>query len=147
MSEAVKLQGRQIPLKERQAIEAYKKNHLPQQQEAFYAAFGEKPQIEFDWETLSAPDAIGYFHDAMEKTIFNTLTEAFKEVCSDDLGRQAVKNSVKKIVVTNQRKSYLGDGAFTLKDGVLTYDIDPLVNIDYWEEKKKCLVEFFGNNL
>lgn len=147
MSEAVKLEGRQLNLKERQALEAYKKNFYPQHQKQVTDAAGVPFQFEITWEQFMAPDHLSYFNDSMEKCVFNVLAYGFKEICSDDMGKQAVKNSIKKVVLKNTRDSYNAEGSFTLKDGVLTYDINPHANHDYWREKATCFVSYLGDNL
>ena len=147
MSEAIKLEGRQMNLKERQTLEAFKSTHLSQLQTTVTDAAGVPFQFEFQWENLVGVDHLNYFNDSMEKSIFNVLASGFKQICSDDLGKQAVKNSIKKLVIKNERGSSNGREAFTLKDGVLTYDINPHTNHDYWEEKAKYLVNFLGENL
>lgn len=59
------------------------------------------------------------------------MTETFKCIAFDDMGREALASGLKKVVIRNS-----GQSEDSFQDGVLTLDYSPVSNIDYWEDRK-----------
>jgi len=89
--------------------------------------------LEIQWDTI-AP-ACERYAEIVAETIplvyFKPVIEAFKKICADDMGRDALKGALKKVVFRHG-----GWPSFTFEDGVLTIDHDPVTNRDDWDKRR-----------
>ncbi|HJZ87536.1 MAG TPA: hypothetical protein VKN99_20320 [Polyangia bacterium] len=124
-------------LAERRAAKEYETKHLPRLKQEIVQAAGFEVPIEINWESLSAPDQAHLYEECWTKVYFTPLIGAFKAICVDDLGKDALKGSLKKIVITNTAGIYYGDRMASFMDGVLTLNHEPTTNVDSIEERQK----------
>ncbi len=107
-------------LAEKRALKAFQDNKLPTIQAQIDAAVGKPVPMTIDWEKLSLD---GGYADRYEElwlaSCFEPLVTALEEVGVDDMGREALHESLQSIRI-------LGDYAHALKvefdAGVLTLD-------------------------
>jgi hypothetical protein len=106
-------------LAERRAAKAFQDNKLPAIQAQIEAAVGKPVPLEVNWEQLSLEGYGEQYETLWTLSCFNPLVNALGEVAVDDMGREALQESLKSIRV-------LGDYAHALNpsfsDGVLTLD-------------------------
>jgi hypothetical protein len=69
---------------------------------------------------------------------FQPLVAALTAITVDDIGKTAVREGLKKIIVRNTDK-YVSTTGFTFADGVLTLDHKPHTNIDDVDQRAKGL--------
>ncbi len=84
----------------------------------------------------------GYDHlyaEAFPKVYFQPATQAFEGICIDDMGKEAMQSSLKKIVIQNAGDITSAPKWATFADGVLTLDHKPCSNIDYIDDRAKSL--------
>ena len=75
------------------------------------------------------------------------IFEAFRSITRDDLGREALAEGLKKIVIRNSNGNYSMDSGATFAGGVLTFDHDSVSNVDYWEERRDFLIRMLEKAL
>ncbi|NJK43879.1 MAG: MarR family transcriptional regulator [Pleurocapsa sp. SU_196_0] len=106
-------------LAERRAVKAFQDNKLPTIQSQIDAAVGKPVPLEINWEQLALEEYADRYEGLWMASCFEPLVAALGEVGSDDLGREALQESLKSIRI-------LGEYAHALKvsfsDGVLTLD-------------------------
>ena len=117
-------------LAERRAAKDFETKRFPQLKEAIDKAACFAVAVEVAWEKLAAPDQAHLYEESWEKVYFRPLAEAFTAICIDDMGKEALKASLKKVVITNSGGTYYGDRIATFSDGVLTLDHEPCTNVD-----------------
>lgn len=100
-------------LADRQAIAAFKEKKFNEQLGKLKAAVGADIAIEVD-ETDFTKAAI----ESLPNALFDRLRDDLKKICKDDLGKQAVRDAVKKVVAkyTPTPKAH----AISLEGGQLT---------------------------
>lgn len=121
-------------LAERRAIKAFQDNLFPGLKKAIDEAAGFEVTVEVDWPTLAEDDYSHMYDEALPKVYFQPVAEAFKGICIDDMGRDALKEGLEKVVIRHS-----GNKELSFKDGVLTVDHPPIANADYWEERRDTL--------
>ena len=76
---------------------------------------GFKIKLQGDWKSFGGDaDALAYFEDGY----LDKFASALRDVCRDDVGKQAVKKQIKKMVAVFAPAGKKKE--ITLKDGVLT---------------------------
>jgi len=109
----------------------------PKWEASFKEVLGADIPIEVKWDTMMSDDQSdkdAYF-DWYNKVYFQPLMTAFKNVCSDNMGKDAVKASVKKIVVDGSDGWSPQSSKF--EDGVLTILHKFNTNVDNIEDRAK----------
>jgi len=85
-------------LAEKRWAQERKKNDEPQFVSQIQAITGTKASVDIDWDAFSANmDDAQYIVD--QQYGLPNLLSALKEVCGDDLGKDALKGSLKKVVI------------------------------------------------
>jgi len=131
-------------LKEKRAIQGIKEAHFEGFTKDLEAVIGSSVEVEVDWDSL-ATDGQDHLYENWVKVSFTPLVEGFKAICIDDMGKSAVQESVKKIVIQNKSDAY-GARAFTFEGGVLTVD-HSMCNVDDVEVRTKAMVELVESAL
>jgi hypothetical protein len=126
-------------LAERRAIKSFADNQWPALQTAIHAAAGSAIPVEVHWDSLATADYAHLYEESLPKLYFIPLIDALKRIAIDDMGREALATSVKKIVIQNKKPDYSSYWA-EFKDGVLTLD-HQFTNVDYHKEREDLVVQ------
>ena len=121
-------------LAERRAVKAFQDNKYPKFQQEVEAAAGFPVELDIRWDTLGYEDYAHLYDEAFEKVYFKPLIEAFRAVACDDMGKEALKEGLKKVTIR-----YTGSNEISFTNGTLTFDHSPVSNLDYWSDRKNEL--------
>ncbi|MRG93491.1 hypothetical protein [Polyangium spumosum] len=99
---------------EKRLIKEAKESWLPDEQKAIQDAAGAPVVVDVDWATFETDEAA---LKNVQHLGVRLLANAFRVICVDELGKEAVRDGVKRIVVTNLKD---GTASVGLKDGVVT---------------------------
>jgi hypothetical protein len=116
-------------LNERRAVEEFKTNHFPAFKKQVDQAAGFEVPMTVEWTTLAADGYSHLYNETYPKIFFEPLIAALKAVCSDQMGKDAVKGGLKKIVIHNSGGNS-GPTGFSFESGTLTLDHLPCTNVD-----------------
>lgn len=123
-----------LGLAERRAVKEYQEKTFPGLQAQITQAAGFEVAVEVQWDAIAQPgDAAKYASDDYFTNIYFTpLVDALKKITADDMGKQALKNSLKKVVVTYNKAtapaSNYGTG-LDFESGTLTINFQPYANV------------------
>jgi hypothetical protein len=127
-------------LAEKRVVKDFETNVYPGLKKQIDETAGFEVTVEVRWDTLAKDD--GYTHlwkEGWPKIYFEPLVAALKSICADDLGRDALKGALKKIVIQNAKDSYSSYWS-TFEDGVLTLDYQ-FTNVDEVQDRTNVLRE------
>lgn len=125
-------------LAERRGVERFKNDDYPGWKSRIDEAAGFEVPVEVAWEQLAVADYADSYAEFFPKVYFQPLVDALRAVTIDDLGQNALREGLSKIVIRNEGGFYSTSG-ISFTDGVLTFDHQPHVNVDYGEERAKGL--------
>ena len=125
-------------LAERRAIKAFQDNVFPELEGQVHAAAGTPIPFEVDWSSLAFEGYADSYPEGLKKIFFQPLVDAFHKVAFDDMGKQAVKDGITKIVIkgTDNYSSWWAE----LENKVLTLTYT-FSNVDYVKDRTDVLVE------
>jgi hypothetical protein len=126
-------------LAEKRATMEFQKNVYPNLKKAIDEAAGFEVPIQVDWASLAQPDDAAIYQDYWTKIYFEPLLGAVKSICADDLGKAALKESLKRIEICNSGQ-FSNPQGFSFDAGVLRLD-HKLVNADNVQERTDGLLE------
>lgn len=130
---------------DRQAVQAYRQSIFPAQQAAIHKAAGVEVPIDVHWDAIAQPDEGESYSDENYWTniFFVPLTQALSQVTSNGSGKQAVRDKLKKIVVTFDKAtapvSSDYENGVKCEDGVLTLNFAPFTNAPYIERRVQAI--------
>jgi hypothetical protein len=118
---------------DRQALQAYRQSIFPAQQAAIRKAAGVEVPIDVRWDAIARPDEGESYSDENYWTniFFVPLVQALSQVTSSSSGRQAVRDKLKKVVVTFDKETApvsAYENGVEFEDGVLTINFAPFTN-------------------
>ncbi|MES2820475.1 MAG: hypothetical protein V4812_15995 [Pseudomonadota bacterium] len=129
---------------ERRAIAAYQEGAYVAKLQEVQAAAGFDVPVEVQWNSIALSGyADSYADEGFWTGIFFTpLTQALKEVARDDMGKEALKDKLKSVVVHYNKDtapaSAYEDGV-SFADGVLTLNFQPYSNVDDVKERAAAI--------
>ncbi len=119
-------------LAERRAVKAFSEGKFLQLKQEIDAAAGFDVPMDVNWDSLAVDDYAHLYEEAFNKVYFRPLLDAIKGICIDDLGQEALKAGLKKVVIEDS-----GSSCPTFQSGVLTLQYYAISNLDYWMDRKK----------
>ncbi|MBC8142426.1 MAG: hypothetical protein H7Y38_13410 [Armatimonadetes bacterium] len=134
-------------LAERRAAKAYQDDRYPLLLKQVQEAAQTEIPLEVKWDTLATDGYAGSYDETWTKVYFTPLIDALKSICRDDMGRDALREGVQKIVIQNTTGAYYGDRWSSLHDKTLTLDHEPVTNADNVKERTDGLIEVLEKNL
>jgi hypothetical protein len=133
-------------LAERRAIEQFKNDMWPGLKAQIDEAAGFDVPVEVAWEQLAVNDYASSYSNFFPKVYFEPLITALKGVAVDDLGKAAVKEGLKKIVIQNEG-NHSSKAGFTFTNGILVLDHLPSSNVADGEERATAIQKLLESGL
>ncbi len=132
--------GEKVGLAQRRIVEEYQPS-FEKWKDKLDKVCGFKVPIEVRWETMQdegRSDREQYF-SWYEAVYFRPLMEVFTNLCSDKMGKDAVKKSVKKIVIdgtegASYKASSFEDGQFTIRHKFFSNVDNVQERVDGWSK-------------
>ncbi len=133
-------------LAEKRAVQEFQDKVFPGLKKKIDAAVGFGVELEVQWDSLTEPDSAHLYAESFTKVYFEPLTASLKSICNDDMGKKALQQSLKKIVICNTGNFYNSNG-FSFAKGILKMDHQPCSNIDNVEERTTDLTRILEEAL
>ena len=90
-----------MDLKQRRALKAFQENSYPELLKRIHEAAGFEVDVQVDWETICEPQSDHLYEECWTNVYFVPLAAALGEICKDDMGKEALKEQLKTIHITN----------------------------------------------
>ena len=134
-------------LQERRAVKAFQDNSYQKLTSEINTLAGFPIEFEVNWDTLALEEYTHMYEECFPKVYFTPLINAVKEITIDDMGKEALKESLKKVVIKNEAGNVYGSNAYAFNGGVLTIDHQPFSNVDNITERSEELSKLLMKNL
>lgn len=136
-------------LQERRAQKEFVDNVFPGLKAEMEKAAGFSLEVTVDWDSITEDNYAHMYREAWPKVYFEPTIEAFKAICIDDMGKEALKSKLKKVVIHNKHGIYYGDrwASFDDGSGTLTLDHQPVSNVDDVKARKEGLQTLLESKL
>ncbi len=134
-------------LAEKRAVQDFQNNKFDGWKKQICAAAGFEPKFQIAWETMAQDGYAHLFEEGFQKIYFQPLVNAFTEVCKDQMGKDAVKTSLKEIRICNKSGHYSPRPAINFENGILTIDHEPTTNMQDIDDRTKQIITVLENAL
>ena len=137
-------QDSSLALPERRALKQYQDTKFPEEQKNIKAAAGFDLPLEVKWEAIAKPgQSASYQEDGFWTDIYFTpLTAALKQIASDAMGAKALKEKLKKVVITFNKNTAPASNytnGLSFDDGTLTINFEPYSNSSDIDPRTKAI--------
>ncbi len=118
-------------LAEKRAAAEFESTVYPEQKKLIDASAGFDVPIEVRWDTMMKQEKyVAMWRDAWPKLYFTPLVHVLQQIGIDQMGKDAIKETLKKVVIQDTKSSYSSQwAAFDKATGVLTLD-HQFTNVD-----------------
>ncbi len=108
---------------------------------------GKDIAIEVAWDTLAIEGMSHLYEKAWPEVYFQPLVKALENICGDEMGKEAIVESLEKIVIKNEEGVSSASRWSAFEDKVLTLDHKPTTNIHHIDNRAKAVQSLLENNL
>ncbi len=141
-----------VGLAERRAIAAYREGRYPAQEKAIQEAAGFPVPVEVAWDQLTIPGDAKYYADPgyFETTIFEPLAAGLKDVAKDQMGREALRQTLKSIRIRFDEKTAPASNypnGLKFDGGVLDVNWRPFSNVADFKDRVEAVVKVLEKGL
>ena len=132
-------------LAERRGVKEYQEKAFPKVKKEISDAAGFLPDLDVKWDSLMVPEQQNQYAELYQTVFFRPLITAIKAVAVDDMGKQALKTGLKKVVVEGNQAS--SPSMFAFENGVLELKHDPFCNLQDENDRAKAIQKLFEAKL
>jgi hypothetical protein len=132
-------------LPEKRALAAWQEKEFPNWKTKVDTVAGFEIPFEVKWDSLLEDGRAELMNEAYTKVYFQPLLEAVSAVCTDQMGKNALKSALKNVVIDGTAGS--SPGSFSFENGVLLLQHKPFSNIDDIKARTKKITELFEKAL
>ncbi|MBJ6760249.1 hypothetical protein JGU66_05705 [Myxococcaceae bacterium JPH2] len=127
-------------LAERRAAKKFEDTLYPPLKQQVETAAHFAVPVDVNWQSLATDEQAHLYDECWPKVYFTPLIEALEGITTDDMGRDALKAGLHRIVIRNTGGIYSASGAFvTFEGGVLTLDHEPCTNVDDTRDRRDAI--------
>lgn len=134
-------------LQEKRAVKTFQDGNYQTLTNEINTLAGYPIEFEVKWDTLALDEYAHMYEECFPKVYFTPLINAIKEIVADDMGKEALKEALKKVVIKNEGGIYYASGAYLFEGGVLTIDHEPFNNVDNINDRSVVLGELLMKHL
>lgn len=115
-------------LAQKRILEDLKTNVMPKWKQDLDKAAGFPLQLEIKWETIidDTRDNKDQYIESMLSVYISPLEKLLKNICTDDMGKNALKENLKSVLIIGTQD--YSPGASTFEKGTLTLNHHPFTN-------------------
>ncbi len=132
---------------DKRAVKAVQDTKFPELEKEINTIAGYPIEFEVKWDELAYPDYAHMYDETFPEVYFIPVINAFKNIASDDMGKEALKETVKKIVIKNENDISSALRAYSLDNGALIIDHNPVVNAMNTDERSQELEKFLSSKM
>jgi hypothetical protein len=125
-------------LAERRSVERFKNEDYPGWKSRIDEAAGFEVPIEVSWDELAVAERADMYAEYFPAVYFQPLLDGLGAIGADDMGKEALREGVTKVVVRNSN-TYISESGISFADGVLTFDHISDTNTHHVAERTKAI--------
>jgi uncharacterized membrane-anchored protein YjiN (DUF445 family) len=108
---------------------------------------GKEVEVEVNWSSISKDSMSHLYAEAWPQVYFQPLVKAMKSICSDDMGKEAIQETLKKVVIQDEIHTATPSRWSKFEDGVLTLDHMPTTNLGQIQDRTEAVQNLLENSL
>jgi hypothetical protein len=139
----MKAENSGLGLADRRALKEYQEKAYPKEKKKINEAAGFDLAVEIDWNSVATPGEGSSYNEAdyWTKIYFRPLTAALRAIAVDDIGKTALEEKLKKVVIhcTPDAPANNYSAGLRFEDGTLTIDWRQYTNAGDVNERTEAI--------
>jgi hypothetical protein len=136
-----------LTLNQQRALHSFREFVFPECLEKLRAAASFDVSLEVDWDSLAEIDYLHMIVPNLLKVYFIPLTEALRQITVDTLGSNALRNSLRQIVIRNSGHIRDAQKYSVFENSTLTLDHLPNANVDSVAQRVQAILRELESKL
>ena len=135
-------------LPQKRILKDFQDNAYPDLLKKLQSAAGFEVPVEVKWDTMMSDkyEKKEQYFEWYNKVYFQSLTETFSNLTKDDMGREALKGGLKKVILESSPEHSTFRGT-TFKDGILHVKHSFHTNVDNVRERVEAWTKLLEKSL
>lgn len=133
-------------LAERRASKDFQDKTYPAFQAEIQKLAGSAIPLEVAWDQLAKDESSHLYAESWPELYFKPVIEALRQITRDQMGKDAIKDGLKKIEIRNSKGAYSPHNAISFESGTLAIDHD-LSNVGDTKDRTDFIVQILEKNL
>ena len=134
-------------LAEKRIVKAYQEGPYKTLVSEINALAGFEPEFEIDWNSLSNNSYSHIWENSFTEIYFAPIINAFKAITEDDIGKEALQETLKKIIIKDENDNAYANSAYSFQNGILIINHNSYTNVDNASERTEVLTKLLENQL
>ncbi|WP_108868007.1 hypothetical protein [Aquimarina aquimarini] len=134
-------------LAEKRALKTFQEGTYEQLRNKINSIAGYDVEFDINWESLTTNKYSHLWEDTFAKVYFAPIINAFTAITVDDMGKEALKETLTKIKIKDENDISNPDRTYDFTDGVLTIDHSSYINIDQIDQRTSKLIQVLESQL
>lgn len=134
-------------LAERRVIKAYQEGEYQEFLTEVKNLINGEIEFDIDWNSLPNEKYPKNLEQGLTEVYFKPILNSFKAIAEDDMGKEAIRESVKKIVIKDENDNAYASKTYKFNEGTLIVDHCSYTNIGNTDERTKLLTKLLESNL
>ncbi|WP_299712219.1 hypothetical protein [uncultured Tenacibaculum sp.] len=134
-------------LTERRVIKAYQEGEYQNFLSEVKNLIEGEIEFDVDWNSLPNEKYSKWLEQGLTDIYFKPILNSFKNIAVDDMGKEAIKETLKKVVIKDENDNAFASQTYHFNEGVLTVNHCSYANIDKVDERTEALTELLESNL
>ncbi|WP_075344553.1 hypothetical protein [Tenacibaculum agarivorans] len=134
-------------LAERRIIKTYQEGKYQDFLSEIKDVIGGEIEFDIDWNSLPNEKYSKSLEEGLTEIYFKPILNSFKSIAEDDMGKEAIKESVKKIIIKDENDNAYASQTYKFNEGTLIVNHCSYTNIGNTDERTKILTKLLESNL
>ncbi len=134
-------------LAERRVIKAYQEGEYQNFLTDVKGLIDGEIEFDIDWDSLPNEKYTKNLEQGLTEIYFKPILNSFRSIAVDDMGKEAIRESVKKVIIKDENDNAYASKTYKFNDGTLIIDHCSYTNIGNTDERTKTLTKLLESNL
>lgn len=134
-------------LAEKRIIKAYQEGEYQNFLTQVKSLIGGEIEFDIDWNSLPNEEYPNNLQEGLTEVYFKPILNSFKSIAVDDMGKEAIRESVKKVIIKDENDNAYASQTYKFNEGTLIVDHCSYTNIGNTDERTKTLTQLLESNL
>ncbi|TPN83399.1 hypothetical protein [Aquimarina algicola] len=134
-------------LSERRVAKKFEEEIFPELKKDIEQAAKKSLEFEVEWKSIAIDGMSHLYEECWPQVYFEPIKIALGNITVDDMGAEAIEESLSKIVIKNEKETSSPSKWCTFEDNILILDHKPTTNVNQIQDRADAIQKMLEDNL
>ena len=134
-------------LAEKRILKAYQEGKYQEFLKEISELGAENVEFDIDWESLPYVQMLDVLEEGLTEVYFKPILESLQAIAVDDMGKEAVQETLKKVVIKNTKTNSHASMAYKWDNGTLLIEYVCNPKMSSTAERTKLITKLLEKNM